>query len=131
MREYDITDKTFVPEILMRSTVEKFSQAWARGDVDGLMTLMSDTPLYKTSGGSTFEGRAAVREGFLKICRPAEPTASQAPAPRLCFFDDKCLSYWSLKLSSADGEARWVDGIDVISFDPDGRIRIKDAYRKL
>jgi SnoaL-like domain len=126
-----MTDRTFVPEALMRSTVERFSLAWARGDVDGLMTLMSDAPLYKTSSGSTFEGREAVREGFLKICRPAEPTASPPPPPSLCFFDDKCLSYWSLKLLSADGEPRWIDGIDVISFDPDGRIRIKDAYRKL
>jgi hypothetical protein len=36
-----------------------------------------------------------------------------------------------MKLPSLDGEPSWVDGIDVISFDPDGRIRIKDAYRKL
>jgi hypothetical protein len=126
-----MTDRTFVPEALMRSTVKKFSLAWARGDVDGLMALMSDAPLYKTSSGSTFEGRAAVREGFLKICRPAESSPSPASPPSLFFFADKCLSYWSLKLPSLDGEPRWVDGIDVISFDPDGRIRIKDAYRKL
>lgn len=126
-----MTERIFVPEALKRSTIEKFSQAWARGDVDGLMALMSDAPLYKTSSGSTFDGREAVRQGFLQICRPAEPTASPPPPPRLFFFDDKCLSYWSLKLSSQDGESRLIDGIDVISFDPDGRIRIKDAYRKL
>jgi hypothetical protein len=126
-----MTGGAFVPEALMRSTVEKFSRAWVRGDVDGLMTLMSDVPLYKTSSGSTFEGREEVREGFLRICRPAEPSASPAPPPSLCFFADKCLSYWSLKLPFPDGEPRWVEGIDVISFDPDGRIRIKDAYRKL
>jgi len=126
-----MTDRIFVPVALMWSTIEKFSRAWARGDIDGLMTLMSDAPLYKTSSGSTFEGREAVREGLLKICRPAEPTASPAPPPRLCFFDDKCLSYWSLKLPCPDGEPRWIEGIDVISFDSDGKIRIKDAYRKL
>jgi hypothetical protein len=115
----------------MRSTIEKFSQAWAHGDIDALMSLMSDAPLYKTSSGLTFEGREAVRLGFSKICQPAKPPASPAPPAQLCFFDDGCLSYWSLKLPSSDGELSWVDGIDVISFDPDGRIRIKDAYRKL
>jgi hypothetical protein len=115
----------------MRSTIERFSQAWGRGDVDALMTLMSEAPLYRTSSGSTFEGREAVREGFRKICQPADPAASPPPPPRLYFFDDKCLSYWSLKLPAPGGDPRWVDGIDVISFDPDGKIRIKDAYRKL
>jgi hypothetical protein len=130
MKEPDMSDAA-VPETLMRSTIERFSQAWARGDIDALMTLMSATPLYRTSSGSIFEGREAVREGFCKICRPADPTASPPPPPRLHFFDDKCLSYWAMKLPSLDGEPSWVDGIDVISFDPDGRIRIKDAYRKL
>jgi hypothetical protein len=125
------TVRVDVPESSMRSTIEKFSAAWAHGDIDTLMTLMSDAPLYRTSSGLTFEGREAVRRGFLQICRPAQPPASPAPPAKLCFFDDKCLSYWSLPLSSPDGELRWVDGIDVISFDPDGRIRIKDAYRKL
>ncbi len=120
-----------VPERLMRSMIERFSDAWARADIDTLMSLMSDAPVYKTSAGATFEGREAVRQGFAKICQPTPPGAPPAPPGRYEFFDDKCLSYWSLRLAGADGEMRWVAGIDVISFDCDGRIRVKDAYRKL
>jgi ketosteroid isomerase-like protein len=116
-----------VAEHLMRLTMERFSEAWARGDVETLMSLMSEAPVYKTSSGLTFEGREGVRQGFSKICQPGKPAAS----PNWSFFGDKCLSYWSLELPSSDGEPRSVDGIDVISFAPDGRIRIKDAYRKL
>jgi ketosteroid isomerase-like protein len=116
-----------VSEHLMRSTMERFSEAWARGDVDTLMSLMSEAPLYKTSSGLAFEGREAVRQGLSKICQPGKPAAS----PNWSFFGDKCLSYWSLELPSPDGERRSVDGVDVISFASDGRIRIKDAYRKL
>ena len=118
---------TAVPLSLMQATISKFSDAWGRGDIEGLMMLMSDAPLYKTSSGLVFEGREAVREGFARICQPA---GSPSPPGQFFFFDDKCLSYWTLKLPSPDGKTRTVEGIDVISIDPDGRIRVKDAYRK-
>ena len=116
-----------VSKSLMQSTIAQFSDAWARCDIEGLMALMNDAPLYRTSSGLTFEGRDSVRQGFSRMC---QPTNSPSPPGQLLFFDDKCLSYWTLKLPSNDGEIRSVYGIDVISFDPDGRIRVKDAYRK-
>jgi hypothetical protein len=124
-------DRHRLSETEMRATMERFSHAWACGNIDALMALMSDAPVYRTSGGATFEGSTAVREGFARICRPADPAAPPAPPSRLVFFDDQCLSYWTLSLPGADGELREVDGIDVIGFDSNGRIRIKDAYRKL
>lgn len=124
-------DRQRASETEMRATMERFSQAWARGNIDALMALMSDAPVYRTSGGATFEGRTAVREGFARICRAADPAALPAPPSRLVFFGDQCLSYWTLRLPGADGELREVEGIDVIGFDSDGRIRVKDAYRKL
>jgi hypothetical protein len=117
----------------MQATIAQFSDAWARCDIDKLMALMSDAPLYRTSGGLTFEGREAVRQGFARMCQPATspPPANSAPPPgKIVFFDNKCLSYWTLTLPTQDGQSRLVEGIDVISFDPDGRIRTKDAYRK-
>jgi hypothetical protein len=129
----DVTRSSTVPGSLMQATIAQFSDAWARCDIDKLMTLMSDAPLYRTSSGLTFEGREAVRQGFSRMCQPAKspPPANSAPPPgKFVFFDDKCLSYWTLTLPAPDGQSRLVEGIDVISFDPDGRIRIKDAYRK-
>jgi hypothetical protein len=129
----DITRSGTVPRSLMQSTIAQFSDAWARCDIDKLMSLMSDTPLYKTSSGLTFDGREAVRHGFSRMCQPVKstpPANSALPPAEIVFFDDKCLSYWTLTLPTPGGESRVVEGIDVVSFDPDGRIRIKDAYRK-
>lgn len=117
-----------VPKVLIQATMTRFAKAWACVDVDGLMSLMSDVPVYRTSGGLIFEGREAVRQGFVRMCQPAN--APPPPAGIFQFFEDKCLSYWTLSLPVDGGATRTVDGIDVISFDPDGRIRIKDAYRK-
>lgn len=111
----------------MQSTIAQFSDAWARCDLEKLMALVSDAPLYRTSSGLTFKGREEVRQGFSRMCQPAN---SPAPAGKFFYFDDKCLSYWTLMLPTSGGESRAVEGIDVISFDPDGRIRVKDAYRK-
>jgi hypothetical protein len=117
-----------LPVSLMKSTISSFGRAWRRGDIEALMSLMSDTPLYRTSGGSVFSGRDAVREGFRDMC---QPTKSAAPPGRQLFFANKCLSFWLLCLPSPDGLDKVVEGMDVISFESDGRIAVKDAYRKV
>ena len=41
--------------------IAAFSKAWATGDVDGVMALFNDDPVYRTSTGggtgTTFSGR--------------------------------------------------------------------------
>lgn len=119
-----------VPVGLMKEALDKFSNAWSRGDIDTLMALMSSAPVYRTSGGTTFEGRDAVRQGFTTLCKP-DSAAPAPPSTKAFFFEDKCLTFWSLTLPSLAGDPQKVDGVDVISFDTEGRIRLKDAYRKL
>ncbi len=115
----------------MRNTMSSFTAAWARGDIDSLMTLFGDDPIYRTSSGAAFEGRTLLREGLVKMC---QPSASDSPPPanqaRMHFFDRSCLTYWTLELAAGDTQAV-VDGVDVITFDDQGRIIVKDAYRKL
>ena len=43
------------------------------------------------------------------------------------FFADRALVFWRLVLPGSDRE---VDGVDVMTFTDDGRIAVKDAYRK-
>jgi hypothetical protein len=45
------------------------------------------------------------------------------------FFENHALVYWRLTLSGTDGPVE-VDGVDVITFDDEDRIVVKDAYRK-
>jgi ketosteroid isomerase-like protein len=112
----------------MQQAMQAFSAAWGRGDIDGLMALMSPDPVYRTSSGAVFKGRDDVRLGFTKICQPsgAEP-APPSSQGKMEFFANTCLAYWSLPL---DGKTL-VDGIDVITFDNEARLISKDAYRKL
>ena len=115
----------------MRRTMESFTAAWARGDIDGLMALFGDNPIYRTSSGAVFEGRVALREGLLKMCpSPADDSLSSAVPARIHFFDRLCLTYWQMELANGDTKAI-VEGVDVITFDDRARLIVKDAYRKL
>ncbi|HLY57540.1 MAG TPA: nuclear transport factor 2 family protein [Stellaceae bacterium] len=116
---------------VMEATLSRFSAAWGRGDIDGLMALMADDPTYRTSSGLTFRGRQEVREGFARICRPSDPATDPPPPAAPHFFDNKCLSFFTLLLPAVGGGLAMVEGVDIITFDGDGRIVAKDAYRKL
>ena len=120
---------------LQRDTVMRFSAAWDAGDVDALLDLMSDEPIYKGSTGpnpgTEFIGRDAVREAFERMVGPnrgSVPEESEPePEPEMYFFGNRALVSWTLILPGADSE---VGGVDVFTFTDDGRIAVKDAYRK-
>jgi hypothetical protein len=57
------------------------------------------------------------------------PPPPPAPGPRPFFFENHALVYWHLTLPGTDGPVE-VDGVDVITFDDQDRIAVKDAYRK-
>ena len=120
-----------------RKTLELFSAAWSRGDVDILLSLMGDEPVYKGSTGAMpgtlYRGREEVRAVLEKMAGgnagTDEPSAP-APPPEMYFFANRALVYWNLMLPGADGSPQPVDGVDIIEFTDDGRIAVKDAYRK-
>ena len=122
---------------MRRKTLERFSAAWGRGDVDTLLSLMSEEPIYKGSTGdkpgTVYIGREEVRAAFVRMAggnaNSSEP-AAPAPPPEMYFFSDRALVYWKLSLPGADGSYNQVDGVDIIIFTDDGRIAVKDAYRK-
>lgn len=120
-----------------RETVRRFAIAWAGGDVDTLMSLMSDDPVYKGSTGpgpgTEFRGRDNVRAAFLRMVGAnvgAPVPVNAPPPPQMHFFGNHALVYWHLSLPTADSSKSEVDGVDVLTFASDGRIAVKDAYRK-
>lgn len=120
-------------EKVCRQTIIRFGTAWAAGDVDGLMSLMSDEPRYRGSTGpdpgNEFVGSEQVRAAFERIAGPnagSEPP-TPAPPPEMYFFGNRALAFWRLKFPGSDRE---VEGVDVMTFTNDGRIAVKDAYRK-
>lgn len=114
-----------------RETVVRFSAAWARGDVDSLLSLMSDDPVYKGSTGdgpgTCYRGREAVRAAFARM---VSPSAEAPPRAEMYFFANRALVFWQLDMVGPDGSKRKTDGVDVLTFTSDGRIAVKDAYRK-
>ena len=117
-------------EHVCRETLTHFSAAWAVGDVDTLISLMSDDPIYKGSTGpepgTVFVGREQVRAALERMAG-GNRGSEAAPPPQMYFFADRAMVFWRLVLPGSDSE---VDGVDVMTFTNDGRIAVKDAYRK-
>lgn len=120
-------------EQICRETIIRFGAAWAADDVDGLMSLMGDEPRYRGSTGpepgTEFVGSEQVRAALERIAGPNAGSAPSKPAPppEMYFFEDRALAFWRLKFPGSDRE---VEGVDVMTFTDDGRIAVKDAYRK-
>lgn len=117
--------------------IESFSLAWGRGDVDELLSLMTDTPVYKTSTGigpgSVFVGVDEVRSAFIRMTGSTKIDVDflanrsiQVPL----IDGNRAVVFWVLPFSSPDGSATAVEGLDVFTFGSNGRISCKDAYRK-
>lgn len=123
-------EESVVPgKAAMLATLTRFSSSWHRGDIDGLLAEMSPEPAYRTSSGGNFEGRSAVRVALQQMCKPGKAGAEPGP-PDSIFFANKSLSYWCLDLPKPGGGVEKVKGVDLITYDNDGRILLKDAYRK-
>jgi ketosteroid isomerase-like protein len=113
------------------AVLERFGQAWARADIEQLMSLITDDCVYSASvgpePGCTYAGHAAVREGFasmLAFDASGEPREGRT-------FVAGCLAVaeWSYVHRSTAGDRREVRGCDIVEFR--GRqICRKDAFRK-
>ena len=114
------------------ATLEAFSAAWNRHDIDALMSFMTDDCVFESSAGpdacgTRFAGRDAVRRGFMAAWE-AVPDA-QWNKPRHFIAGNRGLSEWTFTGTRRDGVAIEVTGCDVFTF-RDDRIVVKNSYRK-
>lgn len=111
--------------------LEEFGNAWARGDIDTLMTFITPDCVYQASvgpePGETFSGAAEVRRGFLKLL--GHDAAAEVRSGRIFVSGDTGVAEWSLILKEANAE-REVRGCDLFTFEGDC-IKRKDAFRKV
>lgn len=114
------------------ATVEAFIQAWARGDVEALMGLMSaECEFHASVGpepGSRYTGREEVRQAYESFLEPVlgAGTSETELMPPL-FGRDFAVVRW---IDRAAGGAVKTHGCDVFELEGD-RIRRKDTYRKV
>ncbi|MBC7895294.1 MAG: nuclear transport factor 2 family protein [Cytophagaceae bacterium] len=109
-----------------------FADAWNRHDVDALMSCMTDDCVFESSAGpddcgTRYAGRDAVRSAFAEVWM-VFPDAQWGNA-RHFVHGDRGVSEWTFTGTRADGGRVEVHGCDVFTF-RDGRIALKDSYRK-
>lgn len=121
-----------------RSALAAFSDAWRRRDIDALLSVMSPEPTYRGSTGplpgTSFFGVDEVRAGLSKMLGgdpvPRLACDPEPVAPQAWYVADRAITFWSLPFTNADGTVTEVPGVDLLTFDADDRIQLKDAYRK-
>jgi len=110
----------------------EFAAAWNRHDIDALMSFMSDDCVFETVGGpeqygSRHSGPEAVRAAFAAAWKNF-PDA-QWENGRHWVAGDRGVSESTFRGTAADGSRIEADMVDVFTF-KDGRIRVKNAFRK-
>lgn len=119
------------PEVTIEF-LQAFAEAWNRHDVEALMTFVTDDCVFEASAGpdacgTRYAGRAAVRAGFADVWT-VFPDAHWGNA-RHFVRGERGVSEWIFTGTRADGSRVAVHGCDLFTF-RDGRIALKDSYRK-
>lgn len=111
--------------------LKAFGDAWSRGDVDTLMTFMTENCKFSASvgpePGRTYVGREAVRRGFEDIL--AFDAGSPSIEGDVFIAGDRGASEWAVSKTDQAGNRVLVRGCDLFEFEGD-LIRHKDAFRK-
>lgn len=118
--------------VVTEATLEAFSEAWNRHDIDALMSFMSDDCVFQTPSGpkacgSRHAGREAVRKAFAAVWQSV-PDARWSEG-RYLVQGDVGISQWRFTGTNADGSCIDVDGVDIFTL-KGGKIQVKNAFRK-
>lgn len=114
------------------ATLEAFSAAWNRHDIDALMSFMTDDCVFQTAAGpdacgARHVGRDAVRKAF-PAAWIASPDAQWRNGKHFVQ-GDFGVSQWTFTGTAADGSRIESDGVDIFTF-RDGKIAVKNVFRK-
>jgi ketosteroid isomerase-like protein len=111
--------------------LKAFGAAWARKDVEELMSFVTDDCIYNASvgpePGSTYVGREAVRRGFEELLK--HDARGKSRGGRVLVAGDRGVAEWSYIFTDDTGREIELKGCDLFEFVGD-KISRKDAYRK-
>ena len=111
--------------------LERFNDAWSRGDVEELMSFITEDCIYEASvgpePGRTFIGRAQVEKGFRQMLQ--HDGDAESKGGRCAVLADLGIAEWSY-VKIAAGRPVEIRGCDIFEFSGD-MIRRKDAFRKV
>ena len=114
------------------ATLQAFSDAWNRHDIDALMGFMTDDCVFQTAAGpdacgTRHTGHAAVRKAFALAWETVPDAQWLRPTHRVD--GDFGVSEWTFTGTAADGSRIEADGVDLFLF-RNGKIALKNAFRK-
>lgn len=124
------------------ATVKRLAAAWDSRDLDAVMACFCDNPIYRSSTGPgpgrEASGVAQVRDLVNSFFESATTRTTEVEEPQHngsvvrdpISTDGIVIVFWNLLFPDPTGFPRNVEGLDVFTFDGDGRIKCKDAYRK-
>jgi uncharacterized protein (TIGR03086 family) len=109
----------------------RFSAAFGRGDIDTIMSLMTDDCLFEATGpapdGASHEGAGAVRQVWDEVFGETPDAAFSEEESFVC--GDRGVLRWRFSWTGDDGEPGHVRGADVLRF-RDGKVCEKLSYVK-
>jgi rhodanese-related sulfurtransferase/ketosteroid isomerase-like protein len=112
--------------------LQQFSDAWSRGDVDALMSFMTDDCVYFSSvgpePGTSYHGREQVRRGFTEMLAFDRDRERQS-GPAL-IVGNVGVAEWSFAEARDGSQSLVIRGCDIFEFRGE-KIRKKDAFRKV
>ncbi len=112
--------------------LKQFGDAWDAGDIDGLMSMMTDDCVYCASvgpePGTTYVGKKAVREGFLAML--AHDAGGESRGGPVFVRGNRGYAEWFYVKTDPAGNRGEVRGCDLFEFKGD-KISRKDAFRKV
>ena len=113
-------------------TLQEYSDAWNRHDIDRIMALMTEDCVFEPGGGperygTRYQGQAAVRERFIEVWTDI-PDVRFDNAIHFVQGDYGC-SEWTIVGTTRDGTPLEIDGCDLFTFE-NGKIKSKRSYLK-
>ena len=114
------------------ATLEAFSDAWNRHDIDALMSFMTDDCVFMTAAGPDACGTRHVGADAVRKAFPAawvtSPDAQWRNGQHVVQ-GEFGVSQWTFTGTAPDGSRIESDGVDIFTF-RDGKIAAKNVFRK-
>ena len=119
-------------DVRLEQLLTAFADAWNRHDVDALMSMMTDDPVFEASSGSDVDGerhqgQQAVRVAFAAVF--AQFPDAHWDNARHFASGDRGVSEWTFTGTRSDGKRIEVNGCDLLTI-RDGKIAVKNSFRK-
>ncbi len=113
------------------AALARFNNAFARGDVDAIMALMTDDCVFESTepapDGVRVEGARAVRGAWAELFAATTGAAFEPEESFVC--QDRGVVRWRYSWREPDGSPGHVRGVDVVRF-RDGKVAEKLSYVK-